>query len=184
MCIRDRGLLSISKYVLHCRLSEDDEDSGSSEDVSETDEGNNDLTVINSAQNISQKRKTSETCRVSFNIQNEIRHFKDNESIVSVTKKEVDDIAGCNEPIRITFEHSPVEIETPKNKSDEIISPSDIYSIFSRLFNKNPRSILKKNSKDYSHNDTEKDDIKDIVTVKNDNSRLETQPLVQVRDVM
>lgn len=117
---------------------------------------------------------------MSFNNHSEIRHFKVNECSVNVTKKEQDDIDECNGSIRITFRHSPVNSEINKNQSDEIVSPADIYNRFSNLCNKTPKSILKKSSKDYSHNKIEEDGFKNHITQVVSDTNPNIESLIQV----
>lgn len=161
------------------RLNEDEEDIISSDDISETDDENHVITCINSDQSKSCSRGNNESCRVSFNNQDEIMHFKDDESLVNVTNEEQNDIE-CNGPIKITFLHSPLKVEFTENLSDEIVSPADIYKKFSCLCNETPKSILKKSSKDYSCSKTEKDVIENHETMNKTRPEIQTVILVSV----
>lgn len=164
------------------RLNEDEEGSISSDesDESEADDRNNVVTHIYSRENETQSEENNETYRVSFSNESEVRHFKDDDCSIDVIKKEADNNDEYNEPIRISFVHSPVKIEIDENCTDEIGSPSDIYSKFSHLFNKTPKSILKKSSKDYSHSDIGKTDNKEnVIEVMSNDTRQKTQPLLQ-----
>lgn len=160
------------------RLNEDVESIESSEDISEIADENLVLTRINNEQSESYCRENNETCRVTFNNQNEVRHFEDNEWSVNIIKEEKDDIDESQELIRINFIHSPIKPKIHENLSDEIVSPADFYNRFSYLCNKTPKSILKKSSKDHLCSKTEKDGIKNHIIKDTNNSRSETQSLV------